>query len=87
MANFVKLTGVIINTKFITQILIKPQKYVFYLNNGQFGGFTLLGSGSINTEKLIMDVCQFENPEDYKIVSDWITNDFSINNNNNNNNK
>jgi hypothetical protein len=81
MVNFLKLTGVIINTKFITQILIKPHKYVFYLNNGHFNGFTLLGSGNINTENLIMDVCQVENPEDYKIVSDWVTNDFPINNN------
>ena len=58
MVNFLKLTGVIINTKFITQILINPQKYVFYLNNGQFGGFMLIGSGSINTQNLKMDVCE-----------------------------
>jgi hypothetical protein len=87
MSHFLKLTGVIINTKFITQILLKPQKYVFYLNNGKFSGFMLIGSGNINTESLKMDVCEINNPEDYKIVSDWVTNGFSINNNNNNNNK
>jgi hypothetical protein len=84
MTNFLKLPAVIINTKLITQILIKPQKYVFYLNNGQFNGYTIFGSGGINTEKITMDVCQVKNPEDYKIVSDWITNGFSNNNNNNN---
>jgi hypothetical protein len=82
MVNFLKLSGVIINTKFITQILIKPKKYVFHISYGEFSGFTLLGSGNINTEKLTMDVCEVKNPEDYKIVSDWITNDFSNNNNN-----
>jgi hypothetical protein len=79
MTNFLKFTACILNTKFITRILIEPQKYVVYLDSSQFEGYTLLGSGSVRTENLRMDICEVESPKDYKTISNWIESDFSKN--------
>jgi hypothetical protein len=77
MTKFLKFTACILNTKFITRILIEPQKYVIYLDSAQFEGYTLFGSGIVRTENLRMDICKEKHSNDYKSVSDWIESDFS----------
>ena len=70
--SFIKLTSMIINTKYITTILLKPSKYYIYIANHNINGFMLLGSGGLNSGKTEIKVCANKNPVDYKTVSDWI---------------
>jgi hypothetical protein len=59
MVRFIKLTNIILNAKHITQIVIKPKKYYIYIR-------------SSNSKELEYEVCEDNNPIDYKIVSEWI---------------
>jgi hypothetical protein len=74
MSRFIKLTNVIVNTNYIHEIIIKPNKY--YIMSKKLDGFELKFAGSgigwINQQYEQIVVCETKDPIDYKIVSDWI---------------
>ena len=75
MSRFLKLTKSIINTNQIRIIdFNKPSEYNIQLVTKEFYGYFLFGSGSIDSSEPYITVCEKKNPEDYKIVSDWIKN-------------
>ena len=80
MSKFIKLTNMILNTKYIYKISIKPNKYYIYFKFNEINGFLWLfggtGVGNIssynanaNTE---IEVCETNHPIDYKIITEWI---------------
>ena len=75
MSRFLKLTGIVINANQIRIIdFNKPSEYNIHLVTKEFSGFIMFGSGTINSVEPYITVCEKKNPEDYKIVSDWIKN-------------
>lgn len=76
MSKFIKLSHIILNTKHIHSIDVKPNKYYirimtnkFYGSNFSIAGF---GMGSITSHNSEIEVCAYKHPDDHKIVSDWI---------------
>jgi len=76
MTKFIKLTNLIINTKYIQSIVIKPNKYYINVVSNKFDGSNwsnpIIGIGTISSYNSEIEVCETENSSDYKIVSDWI---------------
>jgi hypothetical protein len=76
MTKFIKLTNLIINTKYIQSIVIKPNKYYINVLSNKFDGSNwnspIYGMGIISSYNSEIEVCETENSRDYKIVSDWI---------------
>ena len=68
MTTFLKLSSIIINTKYIQKIIIGPgQYYIKLMSNGISGGMFYFTSTS-NEIKL----CAIKDPTDYKILHDWL---------------
>jgi hypothetical protein len=76
MSKFVKLTKMLINEKYIQSIIIKPNKYFINLNSSKFYGSTwtiaAFGNGTISSYNSEIEVCETQNSDDYKILSEWI---------------
>ena len=73
MSRFLKLTKSIINANQIRIIdFNKPNKYEIHLVSKEIYGYTVFGTGTIESYEPYITVCQEKQPEDYKIVSDWI---------------
>ncbi len=70
-SNFLKLSHLIINTKYIHYIQVKEHKYVIDCFNG-VAGMLIGGTGGLKTESFQVKICKKEDPENYKIVEDWI---------------
>ena len=63
---FIKLTSLILNTRLINSIFIKPDKYYIRLSN------TIINGTFISSNEKEFVVCKNKNPIDYKIISEWI---------------
>jgi hypothetical protein len=78
MTKFLKLTRLIINTKYIHSIVIHPNKYCINVASNKFEGSKWnvigFGFGNISSYNCEIEVCETQNPNDYNIVSDWICN-------------
>ena len=75
MSRFLKLTKIIINTNQIRIIDFKnPSEYNIHLVTKEFSGFFMFGSGNVQSSEPYFIICEKKDPEDYKIVSDWIKN-------------
>ena len=72
MVNFLKLARVIINTAYIKEISIQPEKYVLYLGNAGFEGFMLFSSGYVSSNSGKIVVCKKNDLCDYITVKQWI---------------
>jgi len=72
MVNFIKLTNMIINTKHINTILIKPHKYHIYIMNCKKDGFCLFSSGIFWSDDQEIEICSNKQSIDYKIITDWM---------------
>ena len=72
MSRFLKLSKCVINTQLIRYVLIEPTKYEFKLMSGTLSGAWLMGSGSISTDNSQVTICEKENPNDFKQVTEWI---------------
>ena len=77
MAKFIKLTNFILNTNDINKILIKPNKYIIHIMGKKTDGFLWLlggfGIGSFSSYYSEIEVCEIKHSIDYKIVSEWIS--------------
>jgi len=72
MVNLIKLSNVVINSLKISKIEIKESTYCIHLINPNIDGFFLFTSGFINTINDKIVVCKYQNPHDYKSLTDWI---------------
>jgi|694.fasta_scaffold64663_6 hypothetical protein len=73
MSRFLKLTKIIINANQIRIIdFNQPNKYNIHLVAKEIYGWTIFGTGSIESYEPYITVCQEKDQEDYKIVSEWI---------------
>lgn len=76
MSKFIKFSNLILNTKYIQSIAVKPDKYHIYMVSSMFDGKSIsvagFGIGSISSQNAEIEVCKIKHSIDYKIVSDWI---------------
>ncbi len=72
MSHFIKLSNVIINTKFMSAILIEPKLYTIYIVNNNISGFMLASFGIISSNDTKIQICKEKNLDDYNIISNWI---------------
>jgi hypothetical protein len=73
MSRFLKLKDCMINISHIRFILLdKPKVYKIDLAANWFNGYWMLGSGSVSSQNYEVTVCEKENPEDYKTLTEWI---------------
>ena len=73
MANFLKLSKIIINTNHIRNINILQSKYEINLSIPNFEGFILAGSGNIKLDYPTINICEKENNADYNVIKKWIS--------------
>ena len=72
MTRFLKLTNIIINTKKIIGINISPTKYTISIANHSFNGWMIFGGGYVESIENNIEIYQYKDPLDYRIVKDWI---------------
>jgi len=72
MSKFIKLTNTILNTSHIVKINILPTKYTMFMSNNCLDGFIFFGTGSIESNNNIFEICKNKQPTDYQIVKEWI---------------
>ncbi len=78
MSKFLKLTKLMINTKYIHSIIIEPNKYSILVTSNQIEGTNLsfigFGFGRIASYHSEIIVSKTQDSSDYKIITDWINN-------------
>jgi hypothetical protein len=81
MTKLLKLSTIILNTKYIQSIYITPNKYVLRMMNHKIdgGGWRIMGTGmtTIFSHNAEIEVCEKAHPNDYKIITEWIDNQSS----------
>lgn len=76
MLSFIKFTSLILNVNYIQSIVIKPNKYYINLVANNYQGSKLFGTGNVSSYNSKIEVCETKNSVDYKILSDWINNNY-----------
>jgi hypothetical protein len=74
MKHFINLSSIVINKFHITEIVKKPSKYFIYMSNSSIEGINFNYGGGITTKHNIIEICETENQQDYKTITDWIKN-------------
>jgi hypothetical protein len=78
MSKFIKFTNFILNTNDIHKIVIQPNKYYIHIVSKHIYGFNWgiigMGLGNVSSYTSEIEVCETKHSTDYKILSDWITN-------------
>ena len=75
-SKFIKIPTMIINTSHINKILIYDTKYYLYLMNKNSFGFAIFGWGFFESKDEEHIICAKKNPISYKVITDWIDNEF-----------
>lgn len=72
MSRFIKLSSLVINTKYIKNIAhySNENKYVIDIVNHKHFGMIMFGLNSYIDD--YVKICKKDNPEDYKIITKWI---------------
>ena len=70
--SFIKLTNVVINTRYITKIYHNNNCYSIYTNENSISGFFIFYFGTISSNQNIIHILSEKDPENYKIIDDWI---------------
>lgn len=65
---FIRLSRFIINPLQISMFVVKENAYHMHLN--QISGAMILGSGTFYSDTL--NVYKDKDPEDYKVITEWI---------------
>ena len=73
MRHFIHLTNTVINKWHIIKVIKKPNKYCIHLNHLQIEGFAILGSGGVECQMNVIEICETRDPTDYKKITEWIT--------------
>lgn len=72
MSKFIKFTNLLLNSKYIQTIIVKPNTYLIHVMSNKFEGLNCIGFGTISSYNSEITVCKTKNSVDYKILSDWI---------------
>ena len=70
--SFIRFGTRIINTNWIRTIMITPASYKISLNITSHSGWTLFGTGMIDSGNDFIIIDKEKDKEDYEVVSQWI---------------
>jgi len=76
MSKFIKLTSLVINTSYISKIVINPNKYCIYMVKNEINGSHTLfnaGAGLCSSKSHEIEI-RDDDPINYNIISEWINN-------------
>jgi hypothetical protein len=65
MKDFIKLTSRAINKLHVIQIVKKTNLYEIHMSHNKINGEFLWGSGTIDTNPTIIEICEKKDKEDY----------------------
>ncbi len=71
-SRFLFLKDLIINIHHIQHITRSAEKYVLRMNQENLSGFTLFGSGVIQSESVSITVEKSKHLEEYEILTKWL---------------
>ena len=71
MSRFIKFTSTLINTRYIRKISLDNEMYKLHYHDGFFGVY-ILTLGMIDTCSKEITICKTNDPDDYKIMTEWI---------------
>lgn len=74
MSYFINLTSRVINKIHIIEILKKPSKYYIYMSDASLNGTIIFPFGDIKTKQNVIEICETDNPKDYKNITEFIEN-------------
>ena len=69
MSKFIKLSSVVLNTRFIQKILIRENAYEIHIKTLEQSGTIIVGSGSFNYEPEILTI---RKGSDYEILTKYL---------------
>ena len=72
MSRFIKLSQCVLNTTYISHIIINPSNFQIKMTIYDLNGYLLLGTGGLTNNNYILDIDEKTNPGDYQIVNKWI---------------
>ena len=72
MSRFIKLSQCVVNTKYISHIVINPSKFQIKMTIYDLNGQLFFGTGGLSNTNYILDIDEKTNPGDYQIVNQWI---------------
>jgi hypothetical protein len=72
MSRFLRLSGTIINPKWISYMTITPEFCKIRIAPMDIDGFWLFGGGSVRSDFNVFKITQKESPEDYDKIKKWI---------------
>ena len=72
MSRFLRISGTIINPKWISYMTITPEVCKIRIAPIDIDGWWLAGSGSVRSEFNVLNITQKESPEDYDKIKKWI---------------
>lgn len=89
--NYIKLGKSMINLYYVSAIVKQsgrttlfgnkiPEKYKIYLSTNKISGFSFFGSGFVESENRVFNVCSKDDPEEFKTLEDFITKYKPLNN-------
>ncbi len=70
-SRFLFLKDIILNKHYIHHIISSPEKYVIHMQQHLYG-WSFLGTGSMNSEHLRVEIKKSTDQEEYEIVSKWL---------------
>lgn len=74
MSHFINLSSRIVNKLHIVEIIKKESKYLICMSNTKIDSFHILGSGGVESESNIIEICEKKNQEDYNNIKKFIEN-------------
>jgi len=75
MIKFLKFSFTIINTLYIKQIDIQPNKYDIYLNDNKIkGSYNMFKLGELTSKSSKIEISNDTHPNDYIKMTKWIEN-------------
>ena len=72
MSRFIKLSQCVVNTSYISHIIINPSKFQIKMTIYDLNGQLFFGTGGLSYTNYILDIDEKTNPGDYQIVNKWI---------------
>lgn len=71
--SFIRFSNRWINSQWIRQIVIHPNKYCIYCDNPTPTGFILAGSGFLGSDPNLIQIHK-EDKADYEVMEKWMNN-------------
>lgn len=72
MSRFIKLSQCVLNTNYISHIIINPSNFQIKMTIYDLNGYLLLGTGGLTNTNYILDIDEKTNPGDYQVLNKWI---------------